>query len=383
LARITLNHLTTLGALALLGMPWATPAATGGNVVADALGTQYHEIRVVRVVGGLEHPWAVAFLPDGRYLVTERPGRLNIVADGRATPVAGVPAVHAFRQGGLLDVSLHPDFEENGWVYLTYSKGDSDGTATALGRGVLDGTRLSDFEELFVQDRLSGPGGHYGSRIAWLADGTLLLSVGDRAADPPRAQDPGDHAGKILRLNADGSVPADNPFAGSADAHPEIYSLGHRNIQGLVVTPDGTIWATEHGARGGDELNLIQPGENYGWPIISLSRDYRTEEQYGEARSREGYVDPVYEFLPTLAPSGLALVSGERFPRWRGNLLAGGLRAERIRRVVLEDGVVVHDEELLLGLVGRIRDVREGPDEHIYVLSDEEDGGLYRIEPIS
>jgi aldose sugar dehydrogenase len=382
LARITLNHLTTLSALALLGMPWGALAVTGGNVVADALGTQYHEIRVVRVVGGLEHPWAVAFLPDGRYLVTERPGRLNVVADGRATPVAGVPAVHAFRQGGLLDVSLHPDFEKNGWVYLTYSKGDSDGTTTALGRGVLDGTRLVGFEELFVQDRLSEPGRHYGSRIAWLADGTLLLSIGDRGADPPRAQDPGDHAGKLLRLNADGSVPEDNPSGGGGDAHPEVYSLGHRNIQGLVVTPDGKIWATEHGARGGDELNLIQPGENYGWPVITLSRDYRTEEQYGEARSREGYVDPVYEFLPTLAPSGLALVSGERFPRWRGNLLAGGLRAERIRRVVLEDGVVVHDEELLLGLVGRIRDVREGPDGHIYVLSDEEDGGLYRIEPI-
>jgi aldose sugar dehydrogenase len=380
LARITLKNLTMLTTLALLGMPWAAPAA-GGDVVADALGTQYHEIRVVRVVGGLEHPWAVAFLPDGRYLVTERPGRLNIVADRRATPVAGVPAVHAFRQGGLLDVSLHPDFEENGWVYLTYSKGDAAGTTTALGRGILNGTRLVDFEELFVQDRLSEPGRHYGSRIAWLADGTLLLSIGDRGADPPRAQDPGDHAGKLLRLNADGSVPADNPFVGNEGVHPEIYSLGHRNIQGLVVVPEtGEIWATEHGMRGGDELNHIRPGENYGWPKVTLSRDYRTEEQYGEARSREGYADPVYEFLPTHAPSGLALVTRERFPRWRGNLLAGGLRAERIRRVVLEDGVVVHDEELLLGLVGRIRDVREGPNGDIYVLSDEEDGALYRVE---
>jgi aldose sugar dehydrogenase len=251
----------------------------------------------------------------------------------------------------------------------------------ALGRGRLDGTRLVGFEELWVQDRVSEAGRHYGSRLAWLSDGTLVMSIGDRGAEPPRAQDLRDHAGKLLRLNADGSVPEDNPFVGRDDAHPEIYSLGHRNIQGLVVAP-GTdaIWSTEHGERGGDELNLHKAGENYGWPIVTRSRDYRSEEQYGEARSREGYVDPVYEFLPTLAPSGLALVTQERFPSWRGNLLAGGLGAERIRRVVLEDGVVVHEEELLFGLVGRIRDVREGPDGHIYILSDESDGGLYRLE---
>jgi aldose sugar dehydrogenase len=359
----------------------AQPAVAAENVVADEIRTQYEVLRLVRVAGGLEHPWSVAFLPDGRYLVTERPGRLNIVAGGGATPVSGLPQIHAHRQGGLLDVVLHPDFAENGWVYLTYSKGDANGTAVALGRGRLDGTRLVGFEELWVQDRVSEAGRHYGSRLAWLSDGTLVMSVGDRGAEPPRAQDLRDHAGKLLRLNADGSVPADNPFVGRDDAHPEIYSLGHRNIQGLVVAP-GTdeIWSTEHGERGGDELNLHKAGENYGWPIVTRSRQYRSEEQYGEARSREGYVDPVYEFLPTLAPSGLALVTQDRFPSWRGNLLAGGLGAERIRRVVLEDGVVVHEEELLFGLVGRIRDVREGPDGHIYILSDESDGGLYRLE---
>jgi aldose sugar dehydrogenase len=357
------------------------PAAAAGDVVAEEIRTQYEVIRLVRVAGGLERPWGVAFLPDGRYLVTERPGRLNIVAGGGATPVSGLPPMHVHNQGGLLDVALHPDFAENGWVYFTYSKGDAAGTTLALGRGRLEGTRLVGFEELFVQDRVSEPGRHYGSRIAWLSDGTLVMSVGDRGAEPARAQDLRDHAGKLLRLNADGSVPADNPFVGRDDAHPEIYSLGHRNIQGLVVVP-GTdaIWSTEHGERGGDELNLHQAGENYGWPIITRSRHYRSEEQYGEARSREGYVDPVYEFLPTLAPSGLALVTHDRFPSWRGNLLAGGLGGERIRRVVLEDGVVVHEEELLLGLVGRIRDVREGPDGHIYILSDETDGGLYRVE---
>lgn len=367
----------------------ATIAALGGvlpgKAAAEAevqeIQTQYQRVRLVRVAEGLENPWAVAFLPDGRFLVTERPGRLNIVSQGGATPVSGLPDVHAFRQGGLLEVSLHPEFDENGFVYLTYSKGDADGTSTALGRGRLVGTRLVGFQDLFVQDRLSEPGRHYGSRIAWLPDGTLLLSIGDRGADPPRAQDPLDHAGKLLRLNDDGTVPDDNPFAGREDVHPEVYSLGHRNIQGLVVVPGSAeIWATEHGPRGGDELNLIRPGENYGWPLVTRARDYGTEEQYGETRSREGFVDPVYEFLPTHAPSGLALVTQERFPQWRGNLLAGGLRAERIRRVVLEDDVVVHEEELLLGLVGRIRDVREGPDGNIYVLSDETDGALYRVE---
>ena len=358
----------------------STVAQGAAEVVAQQ-NTQYEPIRVVRVAGGLEHPWGVAFLPDGAYLVTERPGRLKLIKDGKATDVSGLPALSAIRQGGLLDVSLHPDFASNGFVYLTYSKGDSAGTTTAMGRGRLEGTRLVNFEELFVQDRLSAPGRHYGSRLAWLSDGTLLLSIGDRGAEPPRAQDLRDHAGKLLRLNADGSVPADNPFVGRDDVHPEIFSFGHRNIQGLVVAP-GTdeIWSTEHGERGGDELNLVQAGKNYGWPVVTKARQYRTEAKYGEARSREGYVDPVYEFLPTLAPSGLALVTQDRFPNWRGNLLAGGLGAERIRRVVLEDGVVVHEEELLLKLVGRIRDVREAPDGHIYVLSDSAEGALYRIE---
>jgi aldose sugar dehydrogenase len=378
-----MNHkITWAAAMAAALTVLAAQPLQAAELVAERIGTQYEAIRVVRVAGGLEHPWAVAFLPDGRYLVTERPGRLSIIDEDGATRVTGLPDLVAIRQGGLLDVSLHPDFESNRWVYLTYSKGDEEETTTALGRGRLDGERLTDFEELFVQDRRSEPGRHYGSRIAWLSDGTLLMSIGDRGAEPPRAQDPADHAGKLLRLNADGSVPADNPFVGREGVLPEVYSLGHRNIQGLVVAP-GTdaIWATEHGARGGDELNLIEPGENYGWPVITLSRDYGTEAQFGEARSREGFVDPVYEFLPTHAPSGLAMVTADRFPRWQGNLLAGGLRAERIRRVVLEDGAVVHEEELLLGLVGRIRDVREGPDGNIYVLSDDADGALYRVEP--
>ncbi|WP_240901124.1 PQQ-dependent sugar dehydrogenase [Thioalkalivibrio sp. XN8] len=369
--------------VAVLGAAAGPAFGAAPEIVVDEMRTQYQKIRVVKLAGGLERPWAVAFLPDGGYLVTERPGRLQLVRDGARTEIGGLPEITAIRQGGLLDVSLHPEFERSPWVYLSYAKGGEGGTALALGRGRLEGDRLAGFEEIFVQDRFSVPGRHYGSRIAWLPDGTLLLSIGDRGAEPARAQDLGDHAGKLLRLNADGSVPADNPFVGREGAQPEIWSLGHRNIQGLVVGPGAdVIWATEHGPRGGDELNRIEPALNYGWPIVSRARQYGDESPYGEARRREGFEDPVYEFLPTLAPSGLALVTTDRFPAWRGNLLAGGLVAERIRRVVLEDGEVVHEEELLLGVVGRIRDVREGPEGLIYVLSDTADGGLYRIEPV-
>ncbi len=361
------------------------------NWQSKELRTQYHEIRVTRVVDGLEHPWAVAFLPDGRKLVTERPGRLNIIDNGDVTRVSELPEIHAQNQGGLLEVVLHPNYNENGWIYLTYSKPNGQGeTATALIRGRLDGTTLVDVEELFEESRYSSPGRHYGSKLAWMSDGTLLMSIGDRGADPPRAQDLGDHAGTLLRLNEDGSVPADNPFVNDPDALDEIYSYGHRNIQGLVVDPEtDEIWVTEHGPRGGDLLHLVEPGNNYGWPIVTQGLDYRTQEEFPHARARrmEGVTRHIYEFLPTLAPSGLAMVTSDRFPNWSGDLLAGGLRAERIRRLVVQEYEgqyeVFHDEELLLGEVGRIRDVREGPDGNIYVVTDHSDGALYRIEPVN
>jgi aldose sugar dehydrogenase len=381
----------TLAALTLVGCgpqaaddAQAAQPASGGALRPEpaTLRTEYHEIRLTKVADGLEHPWSVAFLPDGGYLITERPGRLQWMHDGSMTEISGVPDVYATNQGGLQDVVLHPGFETNGWVYLTYSSGGSDGTATALARARLDGDALTDVEKLFIQDRHSAPGRHYGSRLAWLPDGTLLMSIGDRGVEPARAQDLADHAGKLLRLMDDGNAPRDNPFVGSEGTHPEIYSYGHRNIQGIAVDPDsGDIWVTEHGPRGGDELNLVRPGENYGWPVVSLGRDYGTEEQWGEGRAREDLADPVYELLPTLAPSGLALIGDGPFPRWQGNLLAGGLRAQTVRRLVVEDREVVHAEDFQALRVGRIRDVREGPDGNIYVLTDEPDGALYRIEP--
>lgn len=370
---------TVLSLLSVVMMPVAAPA----GAVESGLGSEYETFDLVQVADGLEHPWAVALLGDGDYLVSERGGTLYRLADGEREAVSGVPEVHTENQGGLLDVVLHPEFDANRKVYLTFSRGDEDGTATALARGVLDGHALEDVEILFEQDRRSEPGRHYGSRIAWKDDGTLLMSIGDRGVEPERAQDPGDHAGAVVRLDPDGSVPADNPFVDDEDTLPEIYSLGHRNIQGMVVDRrSGAVWATEHGPRGGDELNRIDPGANYGWPAATRGRDYSTQDQFpGSSRDYGDTMHaPFYEILPSHSPSGLAMVTGDRFEAWRGDLLAGGLRGERIRRLVIEGEEVVHDEELLHGVVGRIRDVREADDGRIYVLTDEREGGLYRIE---
>ncbi|MFO7775083.1 MAG: PQQ-dependent sugar dehydrogenase [Candidatus Hydrogenedentota bacterium] len=356
--------------------------AQSETVINDSIGTQYQTVRLVEVVGDLEHPWAVAFLPDESMLVTERPGRLLHVQDGEPTELSGVPEVVSIGQGGMMEVAVHPDYEENGWVYLTYSEGSSDATATTLARGRIDGDAFTDVEVLFQQDRHSSPGRHYGSKLAFMDDGTLLMSIGERGADPPRAQDLGDHGGSVLRLNDDGTPAEGNPFVGVDYAHDEIYSYGNRNIQGLAIDRQtGVIWATEHGPRGGDELNVIEPGKNYGWPVISHGRQYGSEQQWGRGRVREGMEQPVWEFLPTLAPSGLAVVRGDQFPDWEGNLLAGGLASQQIQRVVVEGHSVVHIEALLVDEIGRIRDVRVGPDGNIYIVTDHGDGGVYRMEP--
>ncbi|TVS10068.1 MAG: PQQ-dependent sugar dehydrogenase [Wenzhouxiangella sp.] len=352
---------------------------------SQTLRTEYQAIVLEKIAGDLEHPWAIDFLPDGRMLVTERPGRLNIIDEqGNVERVEGTPEVAAQRQGGLMEVLLHPRFEDNGSVYMTYSKDDGSGqTATALARGRLENSAIVDLEDLYVQERFSDPGRHYGSKLAWMPDGTLLMSIGDRGSEPPRAQALDDSAGTLIRLTEDGGIPDNNPFVGRDDVLPEIYTYGNRNIQGLVVHPEtGAVWTTEHGPRGGDELNFMQPGGNYGWPVVSKGRDYRTGEQFGDSvRSRPDMIDPVIDWTPSIAASGLALLVDDHFPAWQGNLLAGGLRSEQIRRVVFEDGVPVHEEELIRGEIGRIRDVRVGPDGNIYVVTDHSDGGLYRISP--
>lgn len=369
------------GALLVLLAFWAPLPAQ--DAAPTQLQTEYQPLLVTRVAAGLEHPWSIAFLPDGNLLVTERPGRLQRLDTGSAREVTGVPAVHAHGQGGLLDVTLHPAFSENQLVYLSYSEGTAEETVLAVGRGRLEGERLDGFEVIFRTNRGATPGGHYGGRLLFLDDGTLLVSVGDRGAEPDRAQDPADHAGTVLRLTDAGGTPEDNPFVGRAGYAAEVYTYGHRNIQGLAVDRrTGRIWATEHGPRGGDELNLLQPGGNYGWPAVSLGRNYPNQRASAPARTSAGMRDPVLGFMPTLAPSGLTYVDAQGYHQaWRGNLLAGGLRSERVLRIVLEGDEVVHMEEVVNGEFGRIRDLRQGPDGAIWVVTDATDGSVYRLAP--
>ncbi|MDW7747108.1 PQQ-dependent sugar dehydrogenase [Halomonas sp.] len=376
-------HLTrhALSTALLLGGALLAAPAVAAEVVEERISTDHLDLRLERVAAGLTHPWSAAELPDGQWLVTERPGRLvRIDAQGEVSPVSGAPEVSTHGQGGLLDVALHPDYGQGSdWVYLTWSQAGDGGSATTLSRGRLEGDALVDLETLFVQDRFSRPGRHYGSRLAWLPDGTLLMSVGERGS-PERAQDRGDHAGSVLRLTAEGGVPDDNPFVDDANARPELFTWGNRNPQGLTVAADGTAWSTEHGPRTGDELNRLEADINYGWPEVSRGNDYATNRPIGRD-SAPGMQDPVHVFAGRFAPSGLAQVSGDAFPAWQGHLMAGGLASERLVRLALDGDRVVEREVILEGEIGRIRDVRLGRDGALYLLSDHADGGLYRLVP--
>lgn len=366
----------------MAGLVGSIGPAQAVEVVADGIATEHLELRLERIAEGFEHPWSVILLPDGRFLISERPGRLALVdEDGSISHLDGIPEVSTRGQGGLLDLSLHPRYGdgEHDWLYFTWSKPGDGGTATALSRARLGDTGLTDVELLFEQDRYSEPGRHYGSRLAWLPDGTLLMSVGERGT-PSRAQDRRDHAGSVLRLTATGGVPDDNPFVGG-DALDEIFTLGNRNVQGLTVTQEGDAWATEHGPLTGDELNLLIGGENYGWPEVSQGLGYVTREPIG-VDSLPGMRDPVHVFEGRFAPSGLAQVTSADFNEWRGSLLAGGLHSEQLRRLALDGDRVVDSEIVLDGEIGRIRDVHQGHDGAIYLVNDEPQGSLYRLRPV-
>lgn len=370
-------------AFLLLGSTLAASSALAVEVIEERIITDHHDLRLERVADGLVHPWAMAHLPDGRFLVSERSGRLALIdANGELIHLGGVPKVSANGQGGLLDVVLHPGYgrgdREHDWIYFTWSQAGNSGSATTLSRARLKGDGLVDVEKLFVQDRFSSPGRHYGSRLAWLPDGTLLMSIGDRGREPPRAQDRGDHAGSVLRLTETGDVPEDNPFIDASGALDQLFSSGNRNIQGMTVADDGRAWATEHGPLGGDELNLIEGGENYGWPEVSLGLDYSTRQPIG-ADSLPGMRDAQYIFDGRFAPSGLTEMTSERFPEWQGNLLAGGLRSQLLKRLVLDGDNVIQSEVILDGEIGRIRDVRQGRDGYVYLLDDSANAGLYRL----
>ena len=342
-------------------------------------------LRVTTLAEGLEHPWGLAFLPDGRMLVTERPGRLRIVVpSGRISkPLKGVPKVYVRGQGGLLDVALSPDFSNDRLVYLSFSEPGNDGAGTAVARGKFAETELENVETIWRQTPKSSGGGHFGSRLTFGKDGTLFITTGDRYDQRPRVQDLSSTIGKVIRINADGSIPKDNPFRGRAGARPEIWSYGHRNAQAAALHPDsGQLWTVEHGARGGDELNHPEAGKNYGWPVITYGRDY-SGEKIGEGSAKPGMEQPVYWWDPVIAPSGAMFYTGKQFPDWKGDLFIGSLNPGALVRLEFKKGPVVHEERYLGELGHRIRDVVQGPDGAIYLITDDSDGKLLRIEPAS
>lgn len=380
----------TLGTLAM--------APTVGRAQDDEVfNSALHRFRVVTVADGFVNPWSIAWLPNGDMLVTERPGRLRIVRDGKLLPdpVPGVPAVRAAGQGGLQDVVVHPNFASNRLVYLSFAKPNADGSqgTTAVVRGRFENDRLTNVEEIFEAQPYSERPGHYGARMVFDGRGHLFLSSGDRMAPPQGdleahvAQTLNDHHGSILRLNEDGTVPADNPFVGRPNVKPEVWTIGNRNPQGLALDPaTGNLWSTEHGPQGGDELNLIRPGVNYGWPVVTYGVNYRVGTEIG-APARQGMEQPAAYWVPSIAPSGLMIYTGDKFPEWRGNAFVGGMAGQyqHLSRVMFDGTRVTGREALLQGRM-RIRDVRQGPDGYIYIATDNQFGNptpVVRLEPVN
>ena len=343
-------------------------------------------IKVETFAKGLVHPWGLAFLPGGRLLVTERPGRVRLVdKDGRlSAPLAGVPKVYASGQGGLLDVQVGADFATSGAVYLSYAEprdGTRNGTSLARGKLVADGAggRLEDVKVIFRQEPSYASSNHFGSRIVFTRDGSLFLTLGDRYSARDEAQNPANHLGKLVRLMADGSPYTGNPKR--PGWRPEIWSIGHRNVQGAALHPQsGKLWTIEHGARGGDEINVPEAGKNYGWPVITYGRDYSFL-RIGEGTAKPGLEQPIYYWDPSIAPSGAAFYTGDRFPEWKGNLFVGALAGQALHRLVLDGERIVGEEKLLADLGERIRDVRNGPDGVLWLLTDSPEGRVLRVVP--
>ena len=343
------------------------------------------------LLSSLEHPWGMTWVSDRDVLITLRPGQVVAYSLDSASSqsVGGLPPIFASGQGGLLDISAHPNFDQNQWVYISYSKGDRNQNRTTVARAKLSNQQFSDWQTIFeVADPKSGSQ-HFGSRLLWLPDGTLLVSIGD-GGNPPiqfqgnlirnQAQNLSTHFGKVIRIRDDGSVPSDNPLSNQSESLPELWSYGHRNIQGMALDPEtGHIWSTEHGARGGDELNLMEAGQNYGWPLVSFSREYTADQPVAPSTSRSGFIDPKLVWTPSMAPSGLAVYRGDRYPEWQGQLFAGALVNQSIFRIAVNEKLETKTlEELPIGQ--RVRDIQQGPDGYLYVLTDSPDGRLLRLE---
>ena len=348
------------------------------------ISSEKHAFRVSTLLTGLENPWSVAFLPDGQMLITERAGRLRLVSSDfklDPKPIEGLPEVVSHGQGGLFDVVLHPQYAQNAWIYWAYNAPGPGGWGTALARGKLQGQRMTDVQVLFSMQPKTRSGFHFGGRIVFDQAGFVYLTLGDRG-DKDRAQKLDDHAGSVIRVHDDGRVPANNPFVKRAGALAEKWTLGNRNMQGAALHPQtGELWAHEHGPQGGDELNVMRSGLNYGWPVITFGVNYGLGTKIGEGQDKPGMVQALKVWVPSIAPSGMAFVSGSQFPQWQGSLLVGALRGQMLLRLTLDGEKVLSEERLFQGRPGRIRDVRMGPDGLVYLLTDDAQGALLRLEP--
>lgn len=354
-----------------------------GDIFAQVVTSQQEKFRVETVTDGLSYPWSVAFLPGGDFLVTERDGKLwRIGKAGKKTEIAGIPEVQAQGQGGLLEIALSPDFEKDSLIYLSYAGGTrfSFNTELATARLDLKNHTLSDLKVIFkAEPKISG-GNHFGGKILFLDDGTLLLTLGERNRKE-KAQETDHHLGKIVRLNRDGTVPEDNPFTGKEGFRPETYTYGNRNVQGIALQPGtGRIWEHEHGPKGGDEVNILKPGANYGWPAITYGVNY-TGFKITDKTEAPGMEQPVIHWTPSIAPSGMTFYDGDRFPQWKGDIFVGALAGTHLRRLEVRDDKIIAQEVLLADMEERIRDVRTGPDGYIYLLTDSHDGRLIRLSP--
>jgi glucose/arabinose dehydrogenase len=367
--------------------PDQRPAFSGQTRACGVTSNVAYDVTVL--AKGLEHPWAVEPLPDGDLLVTERPGRMRIVtAKGeKGQPITGLPPVFAEGQGGLLDVALSPTFASDRMIYWSYSERRQGGNATSVARGILSRDRksLGQVEVIFRAMPIYDGDKHFGSRLAFGPDRMLYITLGERSDTPmrPQAQQLGSHMGKILRISPDGSVPKDNPFAGQAGARPEIWSLGHRNVQAAAFDPNGQLWDIEHGTNGGDELNKVEKGKNYGWPVQAYGEEYSGAAIASAATAREGMEQPVYYWDPVIAPSGAQFYTGDAFPAWKGSLFVGGMKDTKLVRLTLKDDRVTGEEHLLADRQQRVRDVRQGPDGLLYIVTDKPNGELWKIAPRS